>query len=410
MALWQYQAGRPPHTITVYERKEGGTLYIRVWDAGTKRYRKSSLGHSNKKLAQDAADAAAGKLAVRKDEQVVERRVTLSEVFTLYLQHQTPNKSKAHQGYDKRRVEMWTRFLGGALDPQKITPAHWQRFIRERSTGAIDATGRPVQEGKRKPVRARGVGIDCQWLHAVMQWASEWQREDGSYLLRSNPVRGSQFPIPTEKNPRRPIATADRYDAIRAVSDEHMMELRWTGSRKNKGRSYISELLDIVAGTGRRISAVCALRFDDLRLERTAEAPHGAIRWPADTDKMGYESVVPISAGVRTAVDRILAERPTIGSAPVFPSPTDLSKPIDRYIATKWLREVETMAGLDPLPGGAWHPYRRKWATERKHLPAADVAAAGGWKCVDTLKLYQQVDAGTMLRVIDNPVELREAK
>jgi len=29
--------------------------------------------------------------------------------------------------------------------------------------------------------------------------------------------------------------------------------------------------------------------------------------------------------------------------------------------------------------------YRRKWANERKPLPDVDVAAAGGWKAVQTL-------------------------
>ena len=37
-------------------------------------------------------------------------------------------------------------------------------------------------------------------------------------------------------------------------------------------------------------------------------------------------------------------------------------------------------AELPKLRGGVWHPYRRLWATERKHLPDLDVAAAGGWR------------------------------
>jgi len=44
---------------------------------------------------------------------------------------------------------------------------------------------------------------------------------------------------------------------------------------------------------------------------------------------------------------------------------------------------------------------RRKWATERKHLPLKDVAAAGGW--LDTRSLeqcYRQADEATLLRVV----------
>lgn len=48
-----------------------------------------------------------------------------------------------------------------------------------------------------------------------------------------------------------------------------------------------------------------------------------------------------------------------------------------------------------------FHAYRRKWATERKHLPVQDVAEAGGW--LDTRSLeqcYQQADEATLLQVV----------
>ena len=119
---------------------------------------------------------------------------------------------------------------------------------------------------------------------------------EGHYLMRENPVRG--YEIPTEKNPRRPVASQDRFEAIRKVSDDHQMELRWNGGREQQ-RSYLSELLDIVNGTGRRISAVCQLRYHDLRL---AEGPYGSIRWPADTDKQGRETVVSLLRGIKERV------------------------------------------------------------------------------------------------------------
>ena len=158
----------------------------------------------------------------------------------------------------------------------------------------------------------------------------------------------------------------------------------------------------------RRLSAVCQLRYRDLRL---GEGAHGSIRWPADTDKQGRETVVPIGPRVRQALDRLLRERPGIGAAPLFPSPEKASKPITRHLADKWLREGERLAVLEPLSGSLWHAYRRKWATERKHLPDVDVAAAGGWKSLQALKAsYQHADAETMLRVVLGAGELREAR
>ncbi len=93
------------------------------------------------------------------------------------------------------------------------------------------------------------------------------------------------------------------------------------------------------------------------------------------------------------------------------PSPEDPQKSMTRHLADKWLRKGETLAELPSQRGTLWHAYRRKWATERKHLSDVDVAAAGGWKTVDTLKTaYQQADPETMLLVVMGGGELREAK
>lgn len=125
----------------------------------------------------------------------------------------------------------------------------------------------------------------------------------------------------------------------------------------------------------------------------------------------GRETTVPIAPEVRKAVERVLKARPGIGGAPLFPAPGQAQQPVSRHLADRWLRKAEELAKLDPQEGSLWHAYRRKWATERRHLPDVDVAAAGGWKTVTTLKTaYQQADAGTMLRVVLGAGDLREAR
>lgn len=178
------------------------------------------------------------------------------------------------------------------------------------------------------------------------------------------------------------------------------------GGEPQTVRSHLSELLDLANGTGRRLSAICALRVGDLRLERP---PHGAIRWPADTDKQGIESLVPISPDVRAAIERAMRARGGAGSGYVFPSPIDPTKPVSRHLADKWLRRAERLAGLEPQRGSLWHAYRRKWATERKHLPPTDVAAAGGWAGPESMqRSYQHADQATMLRVVLGARDLEE--
>lgn len=202
------------------------------------------------------------------------------------------------------------------------------------------------------------------------------------------------------------MATHDRYEAVRAVSDRVMMEVRWNGQCRRRQRSYLSEILDIVNGTGRRVTAVLKLRYEDLRLDGK---PHGAIRWPADTDKQGKEWVVPISSVVRNALDRVLAERPGIGAAYMFPSPVDRVQSVRYERVRTWLEKAEELAGVPKQRGSLWHAYRRKWVTERKHLSTTDVAQAGGWSNVATLqRCYQQPDEETMLQVVLGGGELRE--
>jgi hypothetical protein len=69
------------------------------------------------------------------------------------------------------------------------------------------------------------------------------------------------------------------------------------------------------------------------------------------------------------------------------------------------------LAKLPHLRHGGYHAYRRKWGTERKHLPDADVMAAGGWSDPRSLKeAYQHADPQTTLNVVLNRKELREVK
>ncbi|MCG8469354.1 MAG: site-specific integrase [Gemmatimonadetes bacterium] len=320
----------------------------------------------------------------------------LTTLFELYRRYRTPRKSVRERRADERRIDLWTRFLGERKDPMEISLREWESFLDARLSGAIDARGRPVPDDNRvrRPVGHRTVEADLKWLKWVFNWAAKWRTETG-YLLAHSPVRG--YEIPREKNPRRPVATRERFEATRAVSDDVRMLVPYNGERRT-ARSHLSELLDRANGTGRRLSAICTLRLEDLRLD---QGPHGAILWPADTDKQGRASLIPITRGVRAALDRALRERPPSDSTHLFPSPGDPAKPVSRHLADKWLRKAEQMAGVRPLNGSLWHAYRRKWATERKHLPATDVAAAGGWVGPESMqRCYQHADPETLLRVV----------
>ena len=81
-------------------------------------------------------------------------------------------------------------------------------------------------------------------------------------------------------------------------------------------------------------------------------------------------------------------------------SDTDATTAMNRHTLAGCLESAEAAAGLPKLAGGLFHPYRRKWATERKHRPLTDVAAAGGWQNTATLvTCYQQPTNDALLAV-----------
>ena len=320
---WKFSVGKKGETVTVYERELGGPLYARAFDptlrGGKGGYRCVSLGHRDRDRAETYAHEQATKLRQGNDD-LTHGKITLARLVSEYRTNRSGRKSTGEEKADKRRGEMWIRFLGAKKDPHKISLREWEAFKDARRSGAIDAHGRPIPVEARRPVRTRSIEEDLNWLKWILSWGTEWRTNRGHFLLRANPVR--RYDIPTELNPMRAVASQDRYEGQ---------------------RSYLSELLDIINGTGRRLSAVCSLTYEDLRL---TEGPYGSMRWPADTDKMGQESTVPVSPPVRAAIDRILAERPGIGAAPLFPSPGDPTKPMTRHLADKWLRKACTGSGL----------------------------------------------------------------
>lgn len=343
--------------------------------------------------------------ARKHDERVRVGYVTLADLFALYLQHRTPRKTPGEQSEDSRRVRLWTRHLGAGKNPAKLTRQEWEAFTALRAVGELSPRGEAVAPEKRRTVRPRSVQRDLLWLKWVLNWATTWQNAEGQYLLPANPVRG--FEVPSEKNPRRPVASTDRLEKVLAAAATLEMELRWGGEARRQ-RAYLADVLVLAAETGRRISPVLALRWDDVLWEAK---PHGAIRWRADEDKQGREWVTPVSPKVRATLERLREERPGIGSALLFPSPTNAAVPVSYERCRHWLLKAEAKAKVPKQEGGSFHPYRRAWATTRKHLPLVDVAAAGGWKSTAVLlRHYQQPDEETLLRVVLGGAELRERK
>ncbi len=192
--------------------------------------------------------------------------------------------------------------------------------------------------------------------------------------------------LPREKNPKRPVMRHDEY--LKLLEVAHRID------------PLLKLALVVAEGTGRRVSAWRNLLWEDIDFQ------NGTIRWRAENDKKGYEQVVPMSDAVRDALLAQRKVRRAIGNTPVFPALKDPMKPCSRHLLDDWLRRAYRKAGIEPQPGGLWHPIRRKWVTERKGSPVKDVAAAGGWRDEQTmLRSYQHADAETVRQVVLHPTQ-----
>ncbi len=397
---WRWVTGSHGAKVTVFERVPGGPLHIGV-PVAAGGYHAASLKHRDRDLAMhDAAALAARRQAG--EGQV--GRLTMAALFYVYTRAALPDQSPTHAAETLRGAEMWTRHLGADTEVRRIGPREWETFSRLRTSGELDARGHRVAKPEdRNPVGARVIAKDLKLLRAACRRATIERTSSGAFLLEVDPTRGLALPV--EKNPRRPIYDAARFDALLAMADRVTMRIGW-GKEAHWVPSHTRSLLRLAGDTGRRISAILALRWSDWRPDL---GKHGRLRWRAEEDKVGREWWAPVTPEVRAELERLQRERLMVGEALLFPAPNDTTRPVSVQIATDWLRRAERLAELEPVKGGAWHPFRRRWATERKHLSPKDAAAVGGWVDTTTLqKCYQAADEETMEAVVLQPRRLRQ--
>lgn len=397
---WSFSVGRRGFRVAVREEYPGSNLYIAMRDPELppgSPPRSRSLGHRDREKAMETARAAnreweASGLAT------LTHTVTLGSILVWYQKFITPGKSPAAQENDVQKLKLWENVLGRHVDVGKLDTVfgtdQWKNFLQERAAGAIGPHGEEVPADKRIPIRKSSAGADLAFLVAVLNAAMNRVPP----LIKLNPYANRKvFPIPHEKNARRPVVYHDRHLKIMAAVRE---------SPELSG-SMLADFLPLLEATGHRFSPVVSLRYRDLHLNT---GPFGSILWPAETDKQHKEHWAPLSEDGRTAINAILKKRPPFRpDGLLFPDIKNPDRPYDYDRMAALLEKAERIAGVPKQDGSLFHAYRRKFGSERKNKPDVDVMALGGWKDLDTLKsCYQQADQGSMLDAIQNPDRLRE--
>ncbi len=399
--LWSCTVGPLGVRVTARERVPGGPVYLYVYDRALRGRRKRALGFRVRDAAGDLLPdhvAQAKRQALELSNRLIQgtapaAQTTVGLLFALFEYEVVDRARPATRDEMRRGLAAWRAFLGERFVISKFGLREWNAFIAARQTGEIDGRGRRLlNPKKRQPVRPRTAAHALKLLRQACRFGASYRTTSGAFLLEADPTHG--LPLPVEKNPRRPVADTARFEQLLAVADRIMM----LDADGQPIRSYLPELLVLAEGTGRRVGAILALRWSDWNPDAGA---HGTIRWRAEHDKIGQDWVVPVTPQVREALEAARRRRPAVGDALLFPAANDPTHPVSRHLAAFWLHQAERLAGLEPLRGGVWHPFRRAWASKRKHLSLKDVAYAGGWKDTSTLlRCYQQPDPQTIEEVV----------
>lgn len=385
-------------TVRLFQR--GHAIYRDVrLDGGARD--KRSLGHADRALAEQQARALARRIAELRFAGQHGRAVTFGQLAALYERERLPLLTSARQRGVRGMLRLLERHFGREYELDNLSQHEVDRYVRARQSGAIRS---PRHRTPHEGVSAGTIRNELHLLEAMTRWGQSF-KVGGRRLLAGDPMAG--VVIPAEKNAKRPIANEARYRALLAVADD----VEPTGRFRC--------VLALARHTGRRIRAICELRRSDALLTREAMRaalaayamdlahadawPQGAIRWGAATDKLGFEAVTPIGRETRAALDAYLSTLASVGDAPLFPSAVDPSRAIGKEIAGYWLRKAEKRAKLEHLERGGYHAFRRAWASERRHLPAVDVMAAGGWRSLEVMReSYMHADAETVLSVVES--------
>lgn len=378
---WRKVLGERGFSVVLFERSPGGQLYWEVWVGGRRIRTKKSLKHRDK----ERAEVYGYRLLVRLKSGETARHggvLTLQSLFDMYVRSPSfKAKKEDTQRDDRAKLNLVMDFLGPDRDVRTLSASDTERYRQARMNGEYGPF--------KKKVRANTVRADLVALCTMLNWATIECIGPGRFLLDRNRLRGVK--LPKEKNPKRPIATQERYEATR---DQLIQMANAATTDAERIRCTKIELALVLAyWTGRRIGSIRQLRWDDIDLE------HETIRFRAVADKKGVEWIVPMSDALVGELHGFRRRLGAIGGL-VFAAEKNPERPMDRYLFRKWLTRAEKAAGLPKLDGGLWHAYRRFWATRLKRHPLPDVAFAGGWRDFGTLlECYQQHDMETLKAV-----------
>ena len=269
--------------VRVFPDPKTGLFQIEWRDNGRRLTR--SLKHRDWRRAKRQADEfAAGYLGpeLHRKAEAESEPLTLETLFDIYGEEVTPAKVERVRHRDRTATRMFLDFLGRDRRPETLSQRDWDRFIRERRSGRVGPSG--------KPVANRMIECDLKFLLAVLNWAVKSKDEQGRPLLEANPLRGLK--TPKEKNPTRVVLSDEEYRALLQVSRrvDWRFQCRACARARDGAPHRCHPPASVVRHRLRRKSGAVARRAREDRV-RTPDAGHrrGARRLGRGTANQPWE-------------------------------------------------------------------------------------------------------------------------
>lgn len=414
--LWRTTFGeRKGNLISARQKRIGGPIIARVWSDG--RYRSQSLKTADRDEAERLIREIQARLSVAA-EPAAKGTATLGQLWHRFESDcRSWNQTKVRTQKDgAARAQILRAHFGDHFDMSRLCHDDLEGFVEARIRGHIELAGETL-----KAVSKRSAQADLHFLNRILNWAVNVRLANGTYWLTRNPA--AKFSVRVNHTPQRPYSNAQRVAATLRAIEELLVEARNAAATRNSDdraaqrreqrrlkRKQIAAPPSWCRWEQLRMAVILAVaygrRLNSIRQLRNRDIDHRQmmITWRSDSDKKGKESVVPLLPDVAKALRAYAKHFPGVGDTWLFPALKNPAQPTDRHLFDAWLRKAEVKAELPKLKRGLWHPYRRRWAMDRKKMPISDVMEVGGWSDYETLlKCYQQPDNETMLEILEAP-------
>jgi hypothetical protein len=174
------------HGVSIRLFDRGGVIYRDVSlgrvqsESGKIRTRHDikSLGHGDRKLAEQQAKALAAEIGKSRLTGATLGRVTLGQLFSMYQQHRLPKMEPQRQKEALARITMFCEAWGAQMNVLDVDQTRVDDYCEARRTMEIIAPGKRVgpngekRHGYRppKPIRDGGLDAEFRWLRSVLNW------------------------------------------------------------------------------------------------------------------------------------------------------------------------------------------------------------------------------------------------